>query len=197
MNNSNRELSIKGLGGAMSHIESGLDVMMSQSPLSLFYAGNFAVCIFYVICGYGITVNFRHGGCIQKTLLCRFFKLFLPICVTNLIYYLFCKVNFFTSTKVAEITGSNWLEMICQFNPDFKEMLYDSYNVILTGMTRYNAVLWAIPYLFFGAFFVFIILSLSNNLKNKCIIYFVSSVLVSSIGKQGTITFNYYIAFLV
>ena len=39
---------------AMSHIASGLDIKLSQSPFSIFYAGNFGVCLFFVIGGFGI-----------------------------------------------------------------------------------------------------------------------------------------------
>ena len=184
---------------SMSHINNGMDVKMSQSPFSIFYAGNLAVCIFFVICGFGITISyFTDGNGLKKTLVNRFGRMFFPVLTTNLTYYMFLKLNLFSSTSVAEITGSEWLKNRYLFEGNFVDAICDSYfSVLLNGGSKYNGVIWTISYLFWGAFLVFIVLYLCERSKKRWVVYLCACLVIWSMGTIGNITYNYFVGFIL
>jgi peptidoglycan/LPS O-acetylase OafA/YrhL len=64
------------------HTKSGIELFIAKSPLDIFYAGNFAVCIFFVLSGYVLSMKyfqFKNQNILIKSAIKRYFRLVIPV----------------------------------------------------------------------------------------------------------------------
>jgi Predicted acyltransferases len=156
-----------------SHTLYNLDTRLAQSPLSIFYAGNYAVCIFLIISGFVLSRNYYiDNKRMNKIATNRYLRLCIPILVSTLIIYIFMKLSLFSSVEVAKVTGSQWLNDLYNFTPNFKEMLSITlFDVLFKGSSKYNTVFWMMSILFYGSFLIFLVMKLWGNMRNRQVIY--------------------------
>jgi peptidoglycan/LPS O-acetylase OafA/YrhL len=177
-----------------SHMRYNIDTYLSQSPVSIFYAGNYSVCIFFLITGFVLTTTIYKEDSLKKVATKRYFRLCIPILVATLIIYLFMKLNLFSSINVAKITGSQWLNDLYNFTPNFKEMLSITlFDVLFIGNAKYNTVFWMMSILFYGSFLTLLVTSIWGNMKNRQIIYALIILIFIKLGNM----YIYYIAFIL
>lgn len=148
--------------------------LLSGSPFNIFYNGNFAVYIFFILSGYVLTYKFfktHNYGVIVSSAARRYIRLLIPVLFSVVIAYLLMMFSLFFNKESSAIT-SCCLATYYGFDPDFFGAIYQAFiGSFFFGQVSYNIVLWTMIYELFGSFLVFGLAALINNLKRRYIVY--------------------------
>jgi peptidoglycan/LPS O-acetylase OafA/YrhL len=171
----------------------GIEVWIATTPLNIFYGGNFAVCIFFILSGYVLSYKYfllQDLKIIIESAAKRYFRLLIPVLFSLIIAFLFMSFSLFYNNQISEITKSSWwLAILWNFKPDILLFLKEAFfGVFFDYQSSYNAVLWTMTYEFFGSFMVFGFIALFGKLRNRNILYIVIILLLSK---------TYYVNFIV
>ena len=83
-----------------------------KTPLGLITAGNFAVCLFFIMSGYVLSIKHftkkTKNTEIQGDALKRYIRLGLPLFATCFLSFLISRYNFYYNNQVSILTGNNW-----------------------------------------------------------------------------------------
>jgi Predicted acyltransferases len=163
------------------------------TPLGLLIAGNFSVCIFFILSGFVLTNSFFRSGdgkSLSSLAVRRYFRLLPPVIVSGFAGWLLMTLDLFPVARTAALTGSTrWLSQCWAFEPDFGKLLGESfYGVFFAHQCSYNNVLWTMTWEFFGSFLVFGIAGLFGKVRSRPVIYAILAVLLFR---------SYYLAFLI
>ena len=177
-----------------SHLGGNLEQLFSTTPLGLIGAGNFSVCIFFVLSGYVLTQKYfktKENGVIISSAVRRYLRLFIPVLATVMLSYLLASAGlyrYYLETMV--ISASSNYRDYWTFTPDIvdavKQAVWGSFFV--GGKTPYNPVLWTMKIEFFGSMLVFAMALLFGSLRNRWTFYLASAVLFLN---------SYYLAFII
>ncbi len=136
-----------------------VETMLRQTPFSIMFNGQFAVCLFFVLSGFALSIGYFQRGdrvALAAGALKRYPRLVLPIAASlllgTLLYYFAC----FSARQVAAITGSAWLAV--QYDPARSPgvLVLNALNGILTMSSgKLNPVLWTMKVEFAGSLLVF------------------------------------------
>lgn len=136
-----------------------LDALISAPLLSVFWNGNFAVCVFFVLSGYVLTKAFVETGSTSSLKLRaarRYFRLGIPILGSVLLAYIVLATGIKRSDQLAAVTHSAWLKQFWNFTPQLSDMLKEgSYRAILFGQSKLVPILWTMRVEFIGSMIVF------------------------------------------
>jgi peptidoglycan/LPS O-acetylase OafA/YrhL len=155
---------------------SGVERLLLTTPLGLLIAGNFSVCIFFILSGYVLSAGFFRTGD-SRTLASlayrRYFRLLPPVLLSGLVAWALLRANLFPVRETALLTGSSrWLAGCWNFTPSFKGMLGESlFGVFFRHQANYNNVLWTMTYEFFGSFLVFAVAGLFGKTRGRYLAY--------------------------
>jgi peptidoglycan/LPS O-acetylase OafA/YrhL len=146
---------------------SRFDAPLGASPLALIWAGNSAVCIFFVLSGFVLSEFCQHSRLsFPAQMLRRYLRLVLPMLITSgfalvLLYFGLYK----TLDAANEATKSGWLSMWYRaFDPSLFGMIKETvYTVFATGKANYNCNLWTMQIELFGSAYVFLAFALIGN----------------------------------
>jgi peptidoglycan/LPS O-acetylase OafA/YrhL len=152
------------------------------TPLTLLFAGTFAVAIFFVLSGFVLSIGFfqtRDENIVKKLAVGRYLRLMLPALASTLIAFLLISFGAHTLTKTAgEISGSvelsnKWSTDISVFEATRTGVLdiFVNENAILL-----NGVLWTMYIEFLGSFLVFGFLILFAKSNYRWIVYGLLSI---------------------
>ncbi|OBZ13781.1 acyltransferase [Bacillus sp. FJAT-26390] len=162
------------------------DIWYGHSPINLFYNGQFAVCLFFVLSGYVLSVKMFEkeldSETFQKLLhssaIRRYIRLAVPAAVSVLLVYLAIITNAF---YLQEIWGTTWTDM----KKNYYDLDTNIYTVIKAAIFDpffrfkahpYNPVLWTMSYELLGSFLIFGFLALFGRVKQRWIVYVVLSI---------------------
>lgn len=160
------------------------ELIIFATPLNLFFAGNFAVCIFFVLSGYVLSYTFmqKHDVVILRVLaLRRYFRLVVPVALSVVISFVFLSLHMFYNQKIVDLThAGDLLSGYFNFKPNIIEALWQGFvGVFLsTDLPQYNRVLWTMYYEFLGSFLVFAFLSIFGVIKKRFIVYVILFLLL-------------------
>ncbi|MFA6508453.1 MAG: acyltransferase [Treponemataceae bacterium] len=139
---------------------SPFDILFLTTPLGILVAGNFSVCVFFVLSGYVLSVKFFKtndvrvltGGAMR-----RYFRLLPPVVFSMAVAWLFMVFDWFPVEQAAALSGSDrWLAKCWDFTPNFQKFLAESFfGVFFKYEASYNSVLWTMSYEFIGSILVF------------------------------------------
>lgn len=178
-----------------THTVQQLEIVISRSPLNIFYNGNLAVCIFFVISAYVLSCKFfaiKDSQIITKSACRRYVRLVIPILFSTILIWCAMKIGIFYNQQAAPITASSWwLPVFWTFEPNFlialKQSFWDCFfNWKQEG--NYNLVLWTMQYEMKGSFLVFSFLALFGHLYIRRYLYFVAMFIFLD---------SYYLAFIL
>lgn len=100
--------------------------LVQLPPFSLLFNGHAAVCVFFALSGYVLSIPF-HEGNIQKLYLrffSRYFRLNIPIASVTLFSFILSKMNFYKNSLAGNISGSQWMTYwYDQSQMSFSEMI--------------------------------------------------------------------------
>lgn len=156
--------------------------VIAGSPLQLPFAGDFAVCIFFVLSGFVLSLNFfKHKSVdvLIKGASRRYFRLMLPALGSIMIGYLLLRSGAIHTQQAAAVAPSpDWLSSVWTFPAHITQALYQGvYGVFFTGYKTYNNVLWTMQFELFGSFLVFGFLALFGALTKRWVFYAVLSLM--------------------
>lgn len=170
-----------------------LERWLLTSPLGILMAGNFSVCIFFILSGFVLTRSFFGTGD-ERTLTSlafrRYFRLLPPVLFSELVAWALLSANLFPVQEAAALTGSSrWLSQCWAFEPSLAGVLKESfYGVFFLHQSGYNNVLWTMTWEFLGSFLVFAVAALFGKSRSRPVVY---AVLVLLLWR------SYYLAFLL
>ncbi|WP_159461968.1 acyltransferase family protein [Salirhabdus sp. Marseille-P4669] len=147
-----------------------LEIIISKTPLNLFYNGNFAVFSFFVLSGYVLSIKFfrdRKLETIQASASKRYIRLAIPVLSSVIIAYVLLVTNSY--------------ELFSQYTGDMRydDMSHNLFVMIKTALfdiffdysNAYIGVLWTMTYELFGSFLIFSFLSLFGINPKRYIAY--------------------------
>ncbi|MGK9254022.1 acyltransferase family protein [Paenibacillus humicus] len=173
------------------------DVWYGHSPVNLFFNGQFAVCLFFVLSGYVLSVKMvekemdsdTYLKMLQSSAVRRYIRLAVPAAVSVLLVYVALIMNAF---HLQEIGGTTWTDMKKNYyaldtNPYtvMKAAIFDPF--FRFEAHPYNPVLWTMSYELAGSFLIFSFLALFGRLRKRWIVYAVLSIALIQ---------TYFVAFL-
>lgn len=147
-----------------------------------------------------LLLNSLGGGYkgVRRIITNRFLRLFIPVLLANGLCLVMMKMGYITAVSVSETTGSSWLRGVYSFEADWRSWLFDSYyRVMFCGDSVYNSAFWTIAYSLYGSFLVALIVVIWGGIRERWIIYAITCVVLWSMGTQGTINCNYFVAFII
>jgi peptidoglycan/LPS O-acetylase OafA/YrhL len=177
-----------------SHLGGNLEQLFSTTPLGLIGAGNFSVCIFFVLSGYVLTQKYfkiRDDSIIISGALRRYIRLFIPVFAAVMLSFLLASAGlyrYYIETMVVS-AGSNY-RGYWTFTPDIFDAIKQAgwNSFFLGGNIYYNPVLWTMTIEFYGSMLVFTMALLFGSLKNRWTFYLAAAVLFLN---------SYYLAFVI
>jgi len=142
----------------------GIDVInnLSFPPFNLLHNGAFAVCMFFVLSGYVLSIKYFNknvqGAEITGDIIKRYFRLMIPVLGSLLVIYLFFNIGLFDSYPSAvSITGST-SDYVFKSDPGivnlFKQGLWGS---LFLASYEYNPPLWTITTEIYGSILIFLL----------------------------------------
>ena len=179
-------------GSTAFHLAPGKEVFISGTPFNLFYGGNFAVCIFFVLSGYVLSHKFflkKDPEIIIESAVKRYIRLVIPVAVSVFLAYALIELGLFYNVKAADVSGSSWLGSFWQFAPSFVGAMDQTFlGAFFTNFFHYNVTLWTISYEFAGSFLVFAFLAFFGTMRNRYLAYIFAIIFFFQ---------TYYLAFVL
>ena len=149
-------------------------------PFSLLTAGHFAVCLFFVLSGYVLSIRFigeseqvhRIVGAIIKRPIRLAGVLLFSLAFAAVIY----QTNGFYNTQVANLNGSNWFAAF--WNNEFTVSEFGRKLLVGKAGSEYNPPLWTLKIELVGSFLVFGLLLVINRLHFfvRCTVLFLALI---------------------
>ncbi len=104
--------------GRVEHSHGAWDVGLSGAPFSIVSAGDFAVCVFFVLSGFVLTHAFSRALLGSAALAAkRYIRLALPVLAACLLSYSLLAAGVMQNHAVATITHSSWLDAQMRQSP--------------------------------------------------------------------------------
>ncbi len=142
--------------------------------------GGFAVAIFFVLSGEALSYSYfinEDINIVRKQAIKRYLRLTIPIFVSCLMVFLLMKGNLIFSHEAAPfLERTDWLGKFINFDASFKSLVsYAFFGVFFnhTRDTSYNPFLWTMSVELFGSVLLFLVLFLTKNSRQRCIIYII------------------------
>ncbi len=155
-----------------------LDHLIATSPLQLPIAGNFAVCIFFVLSGFVLSVKFfktKDRRVIVASAARRFFRLMIPAFGSIILAYGLLRMGAMHNGPAGAAIGNSWPQLFWSFPAHLGQAIFQGLYGIWFGafdfVTSYNVVLWTMHYELFGSFLVFALLILFGTERNRWLFY--------------------------
>ncbi|GFN33663.1 hypothetical protein PCURB6_39230 [Paenibacillus curdlanolyticus] len=130
--------------------------MFATTPLNVLYSGNFAVCIFFVLSGFVLSIKFFQTKNIQvlrERAIKRYFRLVLPVFTSVVLFF----IAFYIFEENA---------------PILHQALYEGLiGSFISHQAHYNVVLWTMTFEFLGSMLVFLFCALFGTIKNRFVFY--------------------------
>ena len=138
-------------------------------PLSLIFNGHAAVCIFFVLSGYVLSIPFHQGRVnkLYSRLYARYLRLNIPIFFVTLFSFFLSKLNLYKNSLAGDLSGSQWMMYWYQSSKmSFSEMIKSSFfKGIFYGDDNFIAPLWTLKIEFIGSLLLIIYLIISFGKK--------------------------------
>lgn len=180
-----------------SHL-GNLELIFSSTPLGLIGAGNFSVCIFFVLSGYVLTQKYfriRDKNLIISGAVRRYIRLLIPVLAAVILSFLLSSAGLFryyaeTVIISASNNPANYWIYYWTFTPNIvdaiKQVMWESFFV--GGDLNYDPVLWTMTIEFYGSMLVFTMALLFGQRRNRWTFYLAAAVAFFN---------SYYLAFII
>lgn len=171
----------------------GLEQLFSSTPLGLIGAGNFSVCIFFVLSGYVLTYKYfrtKDKKIIINGAVRRYIRLFVPVFAAIILAFLLASTGVFHYyIETVMISGNNNYANYWTFTPDIVDAVKQAiWGSFFAGEDTYNPVLWTMTVEFYGSMLVFAMALLFGVQRTRWTFYLAAAVLFFN---------SYYFAFVI
>ena len=180
--------------GNTDQVHGGIwEAELAQSVWTLFYAGNLAVPMLFILSAYVLSFRFfmyQDTAIATASAYRRYLRLEIPVVLSMIFSWALMKFGLNYNGEVAQITHSQWfLGSYFQYEPSLwgaiKQGLWECFAV--GGDVSYNPVLWTMNFEMLGSFSVFGFLALFGKSKRRYVVYAVMAVVFIK---------SYYLAFV-
>lgn len=166
-----------------ANMPGNLDAYLAVTPLNILYNGKLAVQIFFILCGYVISIKYFKTGnkdYLVKSAVKRYFRLLIPIIFLEVVTFFLMKMGAYHNEAAAVISKSqDWFMNFNRQTPTVLTLLKEIFlDAFLGEPFYYNNVLWIIKYEFLGSLMVYTILYFTGKWKYRDVLY-VILILVS------------------
>lgn len=139
-------------------------LFFSSTPIYLLYAGNFAVCVFFSLSGFVLSINYintQRQVYVGSLILKRYVRLAIPVIASVLFSCFLLKNSLFTNLQLGSLISSKGLLDYYNFEPLWRDALINGFiGAFLPGSSEYNPVLWTMSIEFVGSCLVFTLLAI-------------------------------------
>ena len=155
------------------------------------FNGNFAVCIFFVLSGFVLLVNFQASNShryLEDGAIKRYFRLTPMALISIILAYVIAKTIGFSANEAGQSVGHSWLSGLHYETSGYSlaRALKQGLVGIYYGETDLNSPLWTIGIELWGSLFLFFFMSLFHSSNRLCLISFVACMLlIYSFGDNG------------
>lgn len=161
--------------GHASPAHTPFDIWFYDNPLGIVVAGNFAVCLFFVMSAYVLVrpyfLSKRHDVIVSAAAR-RYFRLMPPAALSIAISYLILKFKLYTNMAAISLTGSQWLGSLFGITPHLHDALYQAFiGAFLNDQVTFNPLLWTMTNEFLGSMLIFGIAAVFGQLRKRWVIY--------------------------
>ncbi len=161
--------------GNMERAHSAFEKTVFSTNLYIFIAGNFAVCVFFILSGIVLSAKFFSTDSIKDIQLGavkRYLRLMIPIFGAVMVAFVLVAGYGMRNTSAAIATNSAWLGAFWQFYPTFTHAIKGAlFGIFLTGKSNLDPVLWTMHYELYGSFLVFMIIALFGRMRLRWAFY--------------------------
>ena len=179
-----------------SNSNSYLIKFLQSPPVSIFFNGHAAVCVFFVLSGYVLAIPF-HQKNLEKLylrILSRYLRLNIPILFVTIMSYFFSKLDLYKNSIVSELTGSNWMNYWYEKSSmNIIEAFRSSiYRGIIFGDDTFVPPLWTLKIEFLASIVLIFYLIITLEKKQKYTLPFFILFLVIAFKNEAI----YYLLFV-
>lgn len=161
-------------GKVVSHINNGIDISLSQYPLSVIYNGDFWVCIFCLLSGLvqSYKIFCTDGlGKVPEDMLKRYLRLSLPVFAVSFFVYLMMHLNLFYNLKINDVVESPWLGAFYLDKASFKDVFISSFITDwVTKNPMFSNAFWMLEYILIGSYITYILAIIVKDKKPRVLI---------------------------
>lgn len=145
------------------------------SPLNIFYNGNFAVCLFFVLSGFVLSYRYFKSNDLHVLVdysIKRYFRLLIPVTFSILFVIIILQIFKTDLLLLNEKTMSGpWLTGLFSDQPNVMDVIYNIFiDVFINSNNKYNPVLWTMGVEFLGSLLLFASLFLVHYVKRKSLL---------------------------
>jgi peptidoglycan/LPS O-acetylase OafA/YrhL len=184
------------IGAFITQRHTSFDHIIATTPLQLPTAGDFAVCIFFVLSGFVLSLSFfRHkdSAVLVSSAARRYFRLMFPALGSIILAYVVLRLGLmFTHQAAIGSQSTTWLGTFWNFPAHFGQAVFQGLYGIWFGtfnfLSSYNVVLWTMHFELYGSFLVFMFLALFGKMHNRWLFYAVFAIIFLK---------TYYLGFIV
>ena len=170
-----------GWGNSIPEGVSTFDYYFRYFPYSILVNNSFPLYIFYGITSFTITNSYFKNyddNKIYNQAKKRYFR-FLPIVLGSFILSYICyEFKLYNFEEFYNQTGNNWVLGRIGIDSSLKTVIFNGLIGAFFKTTQIISSLWCLQYLFLGSYLVYGLLLLCKRIKNRWIIYFVSSAII-------------------
>ncbi len=164
---------------------SGLSFLpaLARTPFSLLTAANSAVCIFFVLSGYVMSmVAIRSSESFVAISARRYLRLAGPAIGSCLLSAFLLKHHFYFNQSVADLTASSWLKQWFLFDGHYQTALKEGLlDIFKMPNSTYNSSLWTMYVELWGSLTIFSIIHLVKNKNLRLFSFVLATVLAGKI----------------
>ncbi len=180
--------------GSSQVIHTRFDINIYQTPLMIFFAGTFAVIIFFILSGFVLTVKYLSHQ--QKSLFSsavkRYFRLMPVAFVSVIIAYILLASGLMVASQTVGYSGADKVATEFQVVPNLAKALAQGTVGIFTmessGVKFYNPVLWTLYYELLGSLLVFGLAMMCRGQPKRWLLYGIAAVALVS---------TYFVGFVI
>ncbi len=167
------------IGAFVTQRHTRFDRLIATTPLQLPTAGDFAVCIFFVLSGFVLSLSFfkhRDVKVLTSAAARRYFRLAIPALGSVMFGYVVLRFGLIFIHQAAVLSqsfslfGSFW-NIPAHLGRAIFEGVYGIWFDSYSTAGSYNPVLWTMHFELFGSFLLFLFLGLFGNLRNRWVFY--------------------------
>jgi peptidoglycan/LPS O-acetylase OafA/YrhL len=180
-------------GNRMPERLGNLEQFFSSTPMGLIGAGNFSVCIFFVLSGYVLTHKYfktKDKNIIISGAVRRYIRLFVPVFATIMLSFLLSSAGLFHYyLEAVTVSGNNNYANYWTFTPSIVDAFKSAvWGTFFAGDDTYNPVLWTMTIEFYGSMLVFGMAYMFGSQRTRWTFYLAAAVLLFN---------SYYLAFMI
>ena len=157
-----------------------------------FLSASFCVEIFFVLSGFVLAYNIvNRPAFLKKQWLKRFYRLFVPVLLTSLLYFIFSRYGLIYFRQLEGVHINEWISQQWATDNTFLQFLIGCFYELLIMsnfhfMLSINSALWTIPIEIYWSYLLFFTFFLAGFMKGKLLQHIFIAVIMLGVVRFAT-----------